>query len=644
MSESPVNKWAAISGGLKVVAPYRKTGRVNSAVTVKAGRPSTTATTRMSDQKKEQEEQSKQVMQKIFDVLARKPAPTRREPKKYFNFDADALKQGQSLEEIFDTKKECTDIRDVIDLDDDDVEEIVTGDITMGGVESPVFRMFVTIIILSNAVLIGLRADDATERRFRPLFNTVDAAVLAIFVAEMLLKFYASFVLYFHDWWNVLDFVIIGCMVLSDLFRAGGVGTSIAVIRIFRILRILRAFRSLRNFPILMGLSVLIETIIRSIPDMANIGMLLGLFLCVWSIFGSSLFSDIHLSFENFSIAMWTNFVCLTEDGWWDKYFNIRENGKAMDKWFGAYLPIYSIYFIVSILTGAFLFKNLVIAAVINNLQNAIKAMKMQEQVEREISNAPRMETDAEMNDKTHMALHTEERLNMIGFTDILKTFNFDTQWPLEVSDLRTLTVEKFTRYCFLMECLDENLAEYAHTKERLDRVVHAVNDLNAPGQKGRELNQLITMMRHSHAGMPPQSPHLSDPAGAVTTTYVPYGTGMDNTNAIAPTTDLKVAIAEEASKRYRDAMNARERDRVKQEQYVLQHQAVREELMQETRHLFEKGRTSISKKKSSTNVLTKKSSTNVLTRKGSTNVEARKSSTNVEAGKGSMHLDPKDA
>ena len=90
--------------------------------------------------------------------------------------------------------------------------------------------------------------------------------------------------------------------------------------------------------------------------------------------------------------------------------------------------------------------------------------------------------------------------------------------------------------------------------------------------------------------------------------------------------------------------MNARERDRVKQEQYVLQHQAVREELMQETRHLFEKGRTSISKKKSSTNVLTKKSSTNVLTRKGSTNVEARKSSTNVEAGKGSMHLDPKDA
>ena len=31
------------------------------------------------------------------------------------------------------------------------------------------------------------------------------------------------------------------------------------------------------------------------------------------------------------------------------------------------------------------------------------------------------METDAEMQDEKHMALHTEERLNMIGFGDIVK-------------------------------------------------------------------------------------------------------------------------------------------------------------------------------------------------------------------------------
>ena len=42
-------------------------------------------------------------------------------------------------------------------------------------------------------------------------------------------------------------------------------------------------------------------------------------------------------------------------------------------------------------------------------------------EVERELNNAPRMETDAEMQDEKHMALHTEERLNMIGFGDIVK-------------------------------------------------------------------------------------------------------------------------------------------------------------------------------------------------------------------------------
>ena len=58
--------------------------------------------------------------------------------------------------------------------------------------------MFVTLVILSNAALIGIRANDDTERQFRPLFNTADSAVLAIFVLEMLLKMYASFTLYWH--------------------------------------------------------------------------------------------------------------------------------------------------------------------------------------------------------------------------------------------------------------------------------------------------------------------------------------------------------------------------------------------------------------------------------------------------------------
>ena len=58
--------------------------------------------------------------------------------------------------------------------------------------------MFVTFVILANAILIGIRSDDNLERQFRPLFSTVDSAVIAIFVAEMTLKMYASFVLYWH--------------------------------------------------------------------------------------------------------------------------------------------------------------------------------------------------------------------------------------------------------------------------------------------------------------------------------------------------------------------------------------------------------------------------------------------------------------
>ena len=43
------------------------------------------------------------------------------------------------------------------------------------------------------------------------------------------------------------------------------------------------------------------------------------------------------------------------------------------------------------------------------------------QQVDKELSSAPRMETAAEMQDDKHIALHTEERLNMIGLKDVLK-------------------------------------------------------------------------------------------------------------------------------------------------------------------------------------------------------------------------------
>ena len=67
---------------------------------------------------------------------------------------------------------------------------------------------------------------------------------------------------------------------------------------------------------------------------------------------------------------------------------------------------------------------------------------------------------------------------------------------------------------------------------------------------QGRELNQLIMMMRNSYP-----SPQAPNPNASPAAAYVPYGTGIDTANAASPTTDLRTAISEVATRRYRGVL-----------------------------------------------------------------------------------------
>ena len=53
---------------------------------------------------------------------------------------------------------------------------------------------------------------------------------------------------------------------------------------------------------------------------------------------------------------------CFHTDGWWGKYNAIKHDATLMAQWEGFYWIFFALYFVVSIGTGAFLFKNLVIA------------------------------------------------------------------------------------------------------------------------------------------------------------------------------------------------------------------------------------------------------------------------------------------
>ncbi|CAJ1347821.1 unnamed protein product [Effrenium voratum] len=121
-------------------------------------------------------------------------------------------------------------------------------------VEAPAFQSLIGLIILSNALVIGLETDEITHDWLYPMLEDI---FLCLFALEILLRlcaygFSGFFSTESSDFtWNVFDFVLVFLGVfdrgLSLLHRlATGPTLYLVLMRVFRLLRILRIFRIFR--------------------------------------------------------------------------------------------------------------------------------------------------------------------------------------------------------------------------------------------------------------------------------------------------------------------------------------------------------------------------------------------------------------
>ena len=204
-------------------------------------------------------------------------------------------------------------------------------------------------------------------KEYAYLFSILDQFVLTIFVAEIILKWYHGFLIFWKVGWNILDFVIVAALLLGPAFQY--LGSS----RILRILRVLRAARSLRSISGLQGLSLVVQTVLQSLPDMFNIALVLCIILIVFAVAGITLFGkDIPDFFGDLGKAMFSLFICVTQDGWLDIFEAFKEAGETQ-QWI--YI-VGMLYLILAITVGAFVFANLAVAAVVTNLEISMKEIK----------------------------------------------------------------------------------------------------------------------------------------------------------------------------------------------------------------------------------------------------------------------------
>jgi hypothetical protein len=112
----------------------------------------------------------------------------------------------------------------------------------------------------------------------------INLCLSGIFIIEAIIKIMGmGFVLhktsYLRDGWNCLDFFVV-LISLSDVVPGS---ESISTLKVLRALRILRPLRSINKIK---GMKVIINSLIKSVPGLMNVGCFLLFVLSIAAIFG----------------------------------------------------------------------------------------------------------------------------------------------------------------------------------------------------------------------------------------------------------------------------------------------------------------------------------------------------------------------
>ena len=219
-------------------------------------------------------------------------------------------------------------------------------------VDAPAFTGVVVATIAVNAVVLGLQTYDGIVRRWGDTLDLVNAACLAVFIVELLVRIAAYWPrpwMFFRSGWNVFDFVVIGAAFVP------GIRQNSTLLRLARLLRIVRLVRLLPD------LRILLLGVWKSVPPLASIAAVTAMILFVYGMVGWILFGDeLPAQWGDIGRAMLTLFVMLTLEN----FPVYMDAAMEVEPWAW-------IYFVSFILLAAFVVVNVLIGIVLNSMEEA---------------------------------------------------------------------------------------------------------------------------------------------------------------------------------------------------------------------------------------------------------------------------------
>ncbi|RST86886.1 ion transporter [Aquibium carbonis] len=171
-------------------------------------------------------------------------------------------------------------------------------------VESRRFETVISLLIIVNAVTLGLETSPPIVAEWGAVLSWLDRAILSIFVVELAVKIVVYRASFFRDPWRIFDLVVVGIA----LMPATG---SLSVLRALRILRVLRLVSMMPSLRRVVG------GLVAALPGMGSIMLLLTLVFYVFSVMATKLFGAAFPDwFGTIAKSAYTLFQVMTLESW----------------------------------------------------------------------------------------------------------------------------------------------------------------------------------------------------------------------------------------------------------------------------------------------------------------------------------------
>jgi voltage-gated sodium channel len=244
--------------------------------------------------------------------------------------------------------------------------------------ESKQFKAFIIVVILLAGVAVGMQTYHGFYEQNKALIDLLDAIILWVFTAEVVLKMLAKWPKpwhYFKDSWNIFDFIIVAACFLPTE------GEFAHFLPILRLVRILRVFRLVTALP---RLQMIVGALLKAIPSMGYVVLLLGMHFYIFASAGVFFFGhNDPWHFGDLQHAMLSLFQCVTLEGWAD-IMHVQIYGSdvigydaGMDAWVTdngftrvshAQPLLGAFYFVAFIVSGAMIILNLFVGVIMGGM------------------------------------------------------------------------------------------------------------------------------------------------------------------------------------------------------------------------------------------------------------------------------------